>query len=50
MQHDGLCGVSKRRGPARTRRTVPEAPLAPDLVKRVFQATAPNQLWVADIT
>jgi putative transposase len=50
MQHDGLCGVSKRRGPARARRTVPEAPLAPDLVRRVFHATAPNQLWVADIT
>jgi putative transposase len=50
MRHDGLCGVSKRRGPARPRRMTPEAPLAPDLVQRVFHATAPNQLWVADIT
>ena len=25
-------------------------PVAPDRVKRVFTATAPNQLWVADIT
>jgi putative transposase len=29
---------------------VPEATLAPDLVNRDFRATAPNQLWVADIT
>ena len=50
MRTDGLCGVSKRRGPVRPRRTIPEAPLAPDLVKRNFRATAPNQLWVADIT
>ena len=47
---DGLCGVSKRRGPARPARTIPEAPLAPDLVRRAFRATAPNQRWVADIT
>ena len=50
MRQDGLCGVSKRRGPARRRRAVPEAPLAPDLVRRNFVATAPDQLWVADIT
>lgn len=28
----------------------PYAPPAPDLVNRAFQAAAPNQLWVADIT
>ncbi len=50
MRLDGLCGVSKRRGPVRPRRTIPEAPCAPDLVNRDFRATAPNQLWVADIT
>ena len=50
MRRDGLAGVSRRRGPARPRRTGPESPLAPDLVRRVFAATAPNQLWVADIT
>ena len=50
MRVEGLCGVSKRRGSARSRRTIPEAPLAPDLVQRDFRATAPNQLWVADIT
>ena len=50
MRRDGLAGVSRRRGPARPRRTSPESPLAPDLVRRVFAATAPNQLWVADST
>jgi putative transposase len=50
MRLDSLCGVSKRRGTARPRRTTPEAPLAPDLVQRDFRATAPNQPWVADIT
>jgi transposase InsO family protein len=51
MRTDGLCGVSKRRGPARPRRTIPgEAPRAPDLVQREFRATAPNQLWVSDTT
>ena len=50
LRADGLCGVSKRRGPVRPVRTIPEAARAPDLVQRVFRATAPNQLWVADIT
>ena len=50
MQREGLAGVSRRHGPARPRRVSPEAPQAPDLVRRVFTATAPNQLWVADIT
>lgn len=50
MRYEGLQGVSKRRGPASPRREIPEAPPAPDLVKRAFTATAPNQLWVADIT
>ena len=50
LRQDGLCGVSKRRGPVRAVRAVPETPHAPDLVRRAFTATAPNQLWVADIT
>ncbi len=50
MQREGLVGVSRRRAPPRPRRTVPAAPPAPDLVRRQFAATAPNQLWVADIT
>jgi putative transposase len=50
MRDEGIQGVSSRRGPARPRRGIPEAPPAPDLVKRAFTATAPNQLWVADST
>jgi putative transposase len=49
MRTAGLVGVSRRRG---TRTTVrgPGADDAPDLVQRNFTATAPDQLWVADIT
>jgi putative transposase len=48
MKQAGLVGVHRRKG---TRTTVrgTEA-LAADLVQRNFTATAPNQLWVADIT
>ena len=45
----GLQGVSRRRGVRTTRRGPVETPAA-DLVQRDFTATAPNQLWVADIT
>ncbi len=50
MRAEGLVGVSRRRGPPRPKRTTPEAPQAPDLVKRDFTADAPDRLWVADIT
>lgn len=50
MRVAGLRGVSKTGAAPRTKRTVPEAPQAPDLVQRQFTATAPDQLWVADIT
>ena len=50
LRADGLAGVSRRKGPPRPRRTTPEAPQAPDLVRRDFTAPAPDQLWVADIT
>jgi putative transposase len=45
----GLRGVSRRRWPVTTVRAAHARP-APDLVERVFTATGPNQLWVADIT
>lgn len=50
MRSAGLAGVSNRTGPPRPKRTVPETPQAPDLVRRDFTATAPDALWVADIT
>jgi putative transposase len=45
----GLAGVSRRK---RTQTTIRDrdARPAPDLVDRDFTATAPDQLWVADIT
>lgn len=49
MRAAGLRGISRAKGP---RTTVPGSgpDRRPDLVERDFTATAPNQLWVADIT
>ncbi len=50
MRGAELRGVSKRRGfTVTTQRDDKQRP-APDLVKREFKATGPNQLWVADMT
>lgn len=48
MKLAGLEGVSRRKKYRSTRDK--DARPAPDLVDRNFMATAPNQLWVADIT
>jgi putative transposase len=48
MKAAGLEGISRRKK-YRTSRDRDARP-APDLVERDFTATAPNQLWVADIT
>jgi len=48
MKLAGLEGISRRRKYKSTRDK--DARPAPDLVDRKFAATAPNQLWVADIT
>jgi len=45
----GLQGCHRRKGPSSPRRTLGASP-APDLVQRNFTATAPDRLWVADIT
>jgi putative transposase len=50
MRAAGLVGASRRRKGVTTTRRDPEARPAPDLVDRDFTVTAPNQLWVADIT
>jgi len=50
MRAQGLRGVSRRRGWCVTTRRDKSARPAPDLVQRRFVATAPNQLWVADMT
>lgn len=49
MRAEGLQGVSRRRWVTTTRRDERQRP-APDLVRREFTATEPDQLWVADIT
>ena len=46
----GLVGASHRHGGPTTTQRDKEARPAPDLVDRDFTASAPNQLWVADIT
>ena len=49
MKQCGLKGVYRRKWPVTTKRAKRERP-APDLVERNFTATAPNELWVGDIT
>ena len=43
-------GVSRQRRKVFTTRQDPDAVRAPDLVNRNFTATAPNELWVTDLT
>jgi len=49
MRERNLRGACRRKGFTTTVRGVDARP-APDLVERKFVATAPDQLWVADIT
>ena len=49
MRERGTVGVSKRRFVVTTQRSVTDTG-ASDLVKRVFVASRPNELWVSDIT
>jgi putative transposase len=48
MRVAGVAGCHRRR--FRTTRRDPTHPSAPDLVQRAFAASAPNQVWVADLT
>ncbi len=49
MRQAGLSGLARRRKGKTTIR-VPGIATAPDLVRRDFAPTAPNRLWVADLT
>jgi putative transposase len=49
MRAEGIEGV-RRTKRVRTTRPDPAAARHPDLVKRDFTATGPNQLWVTDLT
>ncbi|MGV9197197.1 IS3 family transposase [Arcanobacterium canis] len=49
MRLAGVCGKGKGRSPVTTGKAkAPET--RPDLVQRQFKTSAPNRLWVADIT
>jgi len=50
MRGAGLVGCHRRKRSFSVTRQDPAAAAAPDLVERSFTATAPNQLWVADVT
>ena len=50
MREAGLVGASRRRNGVTTTRRDRDARPAPDLVDRNFVASAPNELWVGDIT
>jgi len=49
LQQAELAGYPRRKR-VRTTQADPQAAYAPDLLQRDFQAQAPNQKWVADIT
>ena len=49
MRRADVVGCHRRSHVVTTQRE-PRAPVAPDHVRRQFTATAPNQLWTADIT
>jgi transposase InsO family protein len=50
MRQAGLAGISPRTRRWRTTVADPAAAFAPDLVKRDFTASAPDRLWVTDLT
>jgi putative transposase len=50
MRAAGLSGQLRRRRPKKTTISVPGLRLAGDLVQRDFHPSAPNRLWVADLT
>jgi transposase InsO family protein len=50
MKQAGLCGRQKGRYRVRTTDSNHDQPIAPNRLAEASTATAPNQLWVADIT
>jgi transposase InsO family protein len=50
MRQAGLAGISPRTRRWRTTLADPAAAFAPDLVRRNFTASAPDRLWVTDLT
>jgi len=50
MKAAGLCGRQKRRYRVQTTDSKHDHPIAPNRLAEAPKATAPNQIWVADIT
>lgn len=50
MQEQGLCGRQKARYRVKTTDSNHDQPIAPNLLAQAPAPTAPNQIWVADIT
>ncbi len=50
MKENGLCGRQKKRYRVQTTDSNHDQPIAPNHLAQAPKATAPNQLWVADIT
>jgi putative transposase len=50
MQQEGLCGRQKGRYRVQTTDSNHDHPIAPNLLAQAPKASAPNQVWVADIT
>jgi putative transposase len=50
MRQEGLCGRQKGRHRVQTTDSRHDQPIAPNRLAEAPKATAPNQLWVADIT
>lgn len=50
MQQEGLCGRRKGRYRVQTTDSNHDQPIAPNLLAQAPKASAPNQIWVGDIT
>jgi putative transposase len=50
MHHHGIRAIMARPRRARTTDSRHDCPIAPNLIDRNFVATAPNRIWLADIT
>ena len=50
MRHHGIAAIMGRPRRVRTTESRHDLPIAPNLLDRNFTATAPNRIWLADIT
>jgi putative transposase len=50
MRHHGIRAIMARPPRVRTTDSRHDLPIAPNLLDRNFTATAPNRIWLADIT